>query len=80
MNLREKIFKELRRDHFAAKHLWPFQKYQLFCNSYLTPPEKDQFSLEMQIMCDEGLFVIEKRNGMPAYRLTEAGEKELYKD
>lgn len=78
MNLREKIFAELRRDHFEKDHLWWFQKYQNFCINALTPVESKQFHAEMQKMCDEGLFTVEERTGMPAYRLTESGEKELY--
>lgn len=78
MNLRKKIFAELKRDHFAINHLWWFQKYQNFCNNKLTPVESRQFHAEMKKMCDEGLFTFEERNGMPAYRLTRLGEKKLY--
>lgn len=77
MNLREEIFKELRRLNFRENRIWIFNQYNsLYGRLHFSP---DKFNAELLKLCDEGFFLIEKRGNDPVmYKLTAKGANILW--
>lgn len=78
MDLREKIYHEIRERKIESQGRWVFQEYNLFYND-LNSTEKKEFTYLMQLLCDEEIFEIERDESVFRYRLTEKGENIIYR-
>ena len=77
MDLRSKVFIELKSKGFKAGYLWKFNQY---LNSFiirLSENEQKQFYNTMQQLCEEGVFTASPNHidrSQFDYRLTQKGE------
>lgn len=76
--LKEKILSEMRVKKMEKGFVWIFQQYNTF-KCELEPPLRNIFESCMSELCENGVFLRESHTNMPAYRLTEYGEKIVYK-
>ena len=79
MELREKIFNEIKRLNLGKRHIWVFQQYIVFYNK-LNPLEKEDFYKELQKLVDEGLFEVKQDSLVEHLVLTEKGCNIIYSD
>lgn len=78
MNLKEKIFNEIKKCNIKKDELWVMQRCMQFQNQ-LNPLEKENFESVMNQLCDEGFFSKGKYVlGTTQYILTDKGEKYIY--
>lgn len=80
MELRTKIFIELNKLELKPSHLWRFQQVLAFRDKFLTEYEAKELFNELDIMCDENIFIkvpylLETDN----YRLTDKGYQLMMK-
>ena len=76
--MRKTIFEELRKRNLQKNGVWKFNEYNVFRNT-LNPLQKEKFDREMLQLVQEGILSQEKDGLVCMYRLTESGEKEIYK-
>lgn len=78
MNLRGKIYAEIRRLELGENDLWSVQRYEHF-KMKLNPLEQSTFYNELDNLCDMGILRLEPHTAISYnYRLTKKGVETIY--